>query len=49
LAILEAMKMEHSVRAEQDGQIAEVFYGAGDTVTEGAEILTFERDTTIEE
>ena len=49
LAILEAMKMEHSVRAEQDGQIAEVFYDAGDTVTEGAEILTFERDTTIEE
>lgn len=41
LAILEAMKMEHSVRAQQDGEIGEVFFQPGDTVSEGAELMTF--------
>ena len=35
LVILEAMKMEHEIRAEQAGQLGEVFFQAGETVGEG--------------
>lgn len=42
LVILEAMKMEHTITAPRDGVVAEVFFGAGDLVSEGAELLKLE-------
>jgi 3-methylcrotonyl-CoA carboxylase alpha subunit len=40
LAVMEAMKMEHSIAAPCDGVIKEVLYGPGDPVGEGAALLT---------
>ena len=34
--ILEAMKMEHEVRAVADGRVRELFFAAGEAVDEGA-------------
>ncbi|MNY67270.1 Glutaconyl-CoA decarboxylase subunit gamma [compost metagenome] len=42
LAVMEAMKMEHTISATADGKVAEVFYGVGDQVTEGAELVSIE-------
>ena len=42
LLVLEAMKMEHSIRAPADGVVAEVFYAEGDLVDGGAELVRFE-------
>ena len=39
LAVMEAMKMEHTISAPQDGTVAELLYAPGDQVTEGAELL----------
>ncbi|MEY8119025.1 biotin carboxylase N-terminal domain-containing protein [Falsihalocynthiibacter sp. BN13B15] len=39
LAILEAMKMEHSLLATRDGEIAEVFVASGDQVVAGAPLI----------
>ena len=39
LAVLEAMKMEHSIVAPKDGKISEVMVRVGDQVTDGAELL----------
>jgi 3-methylcrotonyl-CoA carboxylase alpha subunit len=39
LAVMEAMKMEHTIAAPRDGVIGEVLYAPGDQVTEGAELL----------
>ncbi|MDP3519627.1 MAG: biotin/lipoyl-containing protein, partial [Hydrogenophaga sp.] len=39
LAVLEAMKMEHTIAAPADGQVAELLYAPGDQVAEGAELL----------
>ncbi|MFV0681369.1 acetyl/propionyl/methylcrotonyl-CoA carboxylase subunit alpha [Ottowia sp.] len=39
LAVMEAMKMEHTIAAPQDGVVGEVLYGPGDQVPEGAELL----------
>ncbi|WP_204114818.1 acetyl/propionyl/methylcrotonyl-CoA carboxylase subunit alpha [Shimia biformata] len=39
LAILEAMKMEHSLLAARDGVVAEVLASAGDQVQEGAALI----------
>lgn len=39
LAILEAMKMEHTLNAPADGVVTEVLYVAGDQVSEGVELL----------
>jgi 3-methylcrotonyl-CoA carboxylase alpha subunit len=39
LAVMEAMKMEHTIAAPADGVVAELLYAAGDQVTEGAELL----------
>ncbi len=39
LAVMEAMKMEHTIAAPQDGLVDEVLYAPGDQVTEGAELL----------
>jgi 3-methylcrotonyl-CoA carboxylase alpha subunit len=39
LAIMEAMKMEHTIAAPADGVVAELLYAPGDQVAEGAELL----------
>jgi len=39
LAVMEAMKMEHTVTAPTDGTVAELLYAPGDQVLEGAPLL----------
>ncbi|MBN8489492.1 MAG: biotin/lipoyl-binding protein, partial [Burkholderiales bacterium] len=39
LAVMEAMKMEHTLAAPRDGVVAELLYAVGDQVAEGAELL----------
>ena len=39
LALMEAMKMEHTIAAPADGQVGELLYAPGDQVAEGAELL----------
>jgi 3-methylcrotonyl-CoA carboxylase alpha subunit len=39
LAVMEAMKMEHTISAPQDGTVAELLYAPGEQVAEGAELL----------
>jgi 3-methylcrotonyl-CoA carboxylase alpha subunit len=39
LVLMEAMKMEHTISAPGDGVVAELCYGAGDTVDEGAVLV----------
>jgi 3-methylcrotonyl-CoA carboxylase alpha subunit len=40
LMVIEAMKMEHTVTAPADGVVEAVRFAAGDTVEEGAELIT---------
>ncbi len=42
LAVMEAMKMEHTITAPRDGRVAELLYAAGDQVGEGEELLKLE-------
>jgi 3-methylcrotonyl-CoA carboxylase alpha subunit len=39
LAVMEAMKMEHTIAAPKDGVVAEILYAPGDQVMDGAELL----------
>jgi 3-methylcrotonyl-CoA carboxylase alpha subunit len=39
LAVMEAMKMEHTISAPRDGVVAEVLHAAGDQVLEGVALL----------
>ncbi len=39
VAVMEAMKMEHTLTAPRDGTVEELLYAAGDQVAEGAELL----------
>jgi 3-methylcrotonyl-CoA carboxylase alpha subunit len=39
LAVMEAMKMEHTISAPRDGEVAEWLYAVGDQVAEGSELL----------
>jgi 3-methylcrotonyl-CoA carboxylase alpha subunit len=39
LAVMEAMKMEHTIAAPDDGVVKELLYAPGDQVAEGAELL----------
>jgi 3-methylcrotonyl-CoA carboxylase alpha subunit len=39
LAVMEAMKMEHTITAPRDGLVAELLYAVGDQVSEGEELL----------
>ena len=39
LAVMEAMKMEHTLAAPRDGVVAELLYAVGDQVGDGAELL----------
>lgn len=41
LLIMEAMKMEHTIKAPSNGTINEIFFEAGDMVDGGAELLAF--------
>ena len=41
LVIMEAMKMEHTIKAPSDGTIDEVYFKEGDMVDGGAELLAF--------
>lgn len=40
LAVMEAMKMEHSIASPRDGVVGEVLYAVGDQVAEGQALLT---------
>jgi 3-methylcrotonyl-CoA carboxylase alpha subunit len=42
LAVMEAMKMEHTIAAPADGTVAELLFAPGDQVTEGSELLRME-------
>jgi 3-methylcrotonyl-CoA carboxylase alpha subunit len=42
LLIMEAMKMEHAIQADTDGEVTEVYYQTGDLVDGGASLLQFE-------
>ena len=42
LLVMEAMKMEHTIRAPQDGRVRGFYYQPGDLVDGGAELLDFE-------
>ncbi len=39
LAVMEAMKMEHTISSPHDGVVEELLYGVGDQVAEGGELL----------
>ena len=39
LAVMEAMKMEHTLNAPRDGTVAELLYAVGDQVAEGGALL----------
>ncbi|MDC8831311.1 acetyl/propionyl/methylcrotonyl-CoA carboxylase subunit alpha [Alteromonas gilva] len=41
LLVMEAMKMEHNIRAPADGHVADFFFDAGDMVDGGAVLLEF--------
>ncbi len=42
LAVMEAMKMEHTITAPRDGTVTELLYAVGDQVLEGEELLRLE-------
>ncbi len=44
LIAIEAMKVEHTVRAPADGRVTRMPYRAGDRVSEGTELVGFEPD-----
>jgi 3-methylcrotonyl-CoA carboxylase alpha subunit len=39
LAVMEAMKMEHTIAAPKDGIVSEIMYAPGDQVMDGAELI----------
>ena len=43
LAVMEAMKMEHTISAPHDGTVAELLYAVGDQVGEGGELLRLDK------
>ncbi len=43
LMLLEAMKMEHAIVAASAGRVTALYYGVGDQVDEGVELLAIER------
>ncbi len=42
LAVMEAMKMEHTISSPRDGKVAELLFAIGDQVGDGAELLRLE-------
>ncbi len=49
LLIMEAMKMEHTIKAPSDGIVDEIFFSAGDMVDGGIELLAFSEKTLASE
>ncbi len=45
LAVIEAMKMEHTIHAPSKGMVKEWYFQVGDLVDEGIELLKFEEKT----
>ena len=45
LLVMEAMKMEHTIRAPADGKVTQFYYQPGDLVDGGAELLDFAVDS----
>ena len=45
LLILEAMKMEHTIKAPAAGRIARIRHGTGEQVSEGAQLIDFEAES----
>ncbi|MDZ7893436.1 MAG: acetyl/propionyl/methylcrotonyl-CoA carboxylase subunit alpha [Rhodoferax sp.] len=43
LAVMEAMKMEHTIAAPADGTVDELLFAPGDQVTEGSELLRMQQ------
>ena len=41
LIVVEAMKMEHTITAPIDGEVAEINYASGDQVAEGDQLIIF--------
>jgi len=39
LAVMEAMKMEHTIAAPRDGVVAEILFAPGDQVSDGVELI----------
>ena len=48
LLIIEAMKMEHTITAPQEGVVKEILYRVGDQVADGKQLLTLEAHASIE-
>ncbi|RUO50996.1 3-methylcrotonyl-CoA carboxylase [Pseudidiomarina aquimaris] len=44
VVIMEAMKMEYTIRASHAGEVEQVFYAAGDLVSDGAELVSIKAD-----
>ncbi|USZ15782.1 acetyl/propionyl/methylcrotonyl-CoA carboxylase subunit alpha [Moraxella sp. FZFQ2102] len=44
LAVIEAMKIEHTIHAPSDGVVAELLFSAGDLVADGDELLKLQTD-----
>jgi len=44
LIVMEAMKMEHTIKAHRDMLVTEVLYSVGELVDEGAELVSFEEE-----
>ncbi len=44
LLVMEAMKMEHSIRAPSDGYVEEFYFNAGDLVDGGAQLMSFNNE-----
>jgi len=42
LAVMEAMKMEHTISSPRDGKVAELLFAVGDQVGDGADLLKLE-------
>jgi len=42
LVIMEAMKMEHAIKAPADGVVTEIFFSEGEQVSDGAELIAIE-------
>jgi len=47
LLVIEAMKMEHTLRAPTAGKVTKLRVARGDQVTEGAELVMFENESSI--
>jgi 3-methylcrotonyl-CoA carboxylase alpha subunit len=49
LVNMEAMKMEHAIKAPADGVVTDIFYAEGDQVAEGAELIAVQVETESEQ